>query len=169
MCVCVCVCVRAFVLACVLVRVCFYMTRLIGLNMVLDHFFTNIEFQFLTVLGLFNNFGANFKWYQNIKFLLVERDDIYLCGGALIHQTSLWTKFKHMYNHNCDILSPVGVKIGNISFYIFICICVLRIDLSRLMTKPTKWECAQRRLRSAWASAQSDQSLRCPHEETLGP
>ena len=29
--------------------------------------------------------------------------------------------------------------------------------------------CAQRRLRSAWASAQSDQSLRCPHEETLGP
>ena len=29
--------------------------------------------------------------------------------------------------------------------------------------------CAQRRLRSAWASAQSDQSLRCPHEENLGP
>ena len=30
--------------------------------------------------------------------------------------------------------------------------------------KPTKWLCAQQRLRSAWASAQSDQSLRCPHE-----
>ena len=29
--------------------------------------------------------------------------------------------------------------------------------------------CAQRSLRSAWASAQSDQSLRCPHEESLGP
>ena len=28
---------------------------------------------------------------------------------------------------------------------------------------------AQRRLRPAWASAQSDQSLRCPHEESLGP
>ena len=26
--------------------------------------------------------------------------------------------------------------------------------------------CTQRRLRSAWASAQSDQCLRCPHEET---
>ena len=26
------------------------------------------------------------------------------------------------------------------------------------MTKPTKWVCAQRRLRSAWASTQSDQS-----------
>ena len=41
--------------------------------------------------------------------------------------------------------------------------------LSHLMTKPTKWLCAQRRLRSALASAQSDQSLRCPHEASLGP
>ena len=30
------------------------------------------------------------------------------------------------------------------------------------MTKPTKWVCTQRRLRSAWASAQSDQSLLSP-------
>ena len=37
------------------------------------------------------------------------------------------------------------------------------------MTKPTMWLCAQRRLRSAWASAQSDQSLRCPHEESWVP
>ena len=41
--------------------------------------------------------------------------------------------------------------------------------MSRDMSKPTMWLCAQRRLRSAWASAQSDQSLRCPHEESLGP
>ena len=34
-------------------------------------------------------------------------------------------------------------------------------QMSRDMTKPTKWLCAQRRLRSAWTSAQSDQSLRC--------
>ena len=34
--------------------------------------------------------------------------------------------------------------------------------LNRLMTKPTKWLCAQRRLRPAWASSQSDQeSLLC--------
>ena len=32
---------------------------------------------------------------------------------------------------------------------------------SRLTTKPTKWMCAQRSLRSAWASGQSDLSLRC--------
>ena len=42
-------------------------------------------------------------------------------------------------------------------------------NLSCNMTKPTKWLCTQRRLRSAWASAQSDQSLRCQHEESLGP
>ena len=29
----------------------------------------------------------------------------------------------------------------------------------RIVTKPTKWMCAQRRLRSAWASTESDQSL----------
>ena len=38
----------------------------------------------------------------------------------------------------------------------------------------TSWQnqqngmCAQRRLRSAWASTQSDQSLHCRHEESLG-
>ena len=35
------------------------------------------------------------------------------------------------------------------------------------MTKPTKWVCAQRRLRSAWAFAQSDQSRRCALNEWL--
>ena len=41
--------------------------------------------------------------------------------------------------------------------------------MSHYTTKPTKWLCAHWRLRSAWASAQSDQSLRCLHEESLGP
>ena len=57
--------------------------------------------------------------------------------------------------------------------YMFLYTCILdiwvRVYMSCDMTKPTKWLCAQRRLRSAWASAQSDQSLRCPHEEALGP
>ena len=35
------------------------------------------------------------------------------------------------------------------------------VYMSRDMTKPTMWLYAQRRLCSAWASAQSDQSLRC--------
>ena len=33
--------------------------------------------------------------------------------------------------------------------------------------KTNKMTCVQRRLRSAWASAQSGLSLRCPHEESL--
>ena len=37
----------------------------------------------------------------------------------------------------------------------------IHLHMSRDMTKPTKWLCAQRRLRSAWASTQPDQSLRC--------
>ena len=53
-------------------------------------------------------------------------------------------------------------------FRIELCVTLLSY-VSREMTKPTKWLCAQRRLRSAWASAQSDRSLRCPHEESLGP
>ena len=44
-----------------------------------------------------------------------------------------------------------------------------RGQMSCNMTKLTKWLCAQRRLRSAWASAKSDQSLCCQHEESLGP
>ena len=42
-------------------------------------------------------------------------------------------------------------------------------NLSRDITKQTKCLCAQRRLWSAWASAQSDQSLRCLDKESLGP
>ena len=33
--------------------------------------------------------------------------------------------------------------------------------MSRDMTKQTNWLCAQRRLRSAWASTQSEQSSLC--------
>ena len=42
-------------------------------------------------------------------------------------------------------------------------------NMSREMTKQTKLVRAQRRLRSACTSAKSDQSFRCPNEESLGP
>ena len=57
-------------------------------------------------------------------------------------------------------------EVTRTSLHSFIHIALL---LSRDMSKPTMWLYAQRRLRSAWASAQSDQSLRCALEETLGP
>ena len=43
----------------------------------------------------------------------------------------------------------------------------LKTQMSRDTTKPTKWVCAQRRLRSAWVSAQSDQSLRYALDPSL--
>ena len=43
--------------------------------------------------------------------------------------------------------------------YVALCLKLPLVPyMSCLMTKPTKWLCAQRRLRSVWASAQSDQS-----------
>ena len=55
----------------------------------------------------------------------------------------------------------------SISAYIYWTIFfeIVVLYLSRDMTKPTKWVCAQRRLRSAWASTQSDQLLRCALSE----
>ena len=41
-------------------------------------------------------------------------------------------------------------------------------QMSHDMTKSTKWLCAQRRLRSACASTQSDQSLHCLPRRKLG-
>ena len=43
------------------------------------------------------------------------------------------------------------------------------VHLSRLVTKPPMWLCAQRRLRSAWASTQSDQSLLSAQWLAKGP
>ena len=42
------------------------------------------------------------------------------------------------------------------------------IYLSRDMTKPTKWVCAQRRLWSDWADTQADLSLRWAHSHIVG-
>ena len=72
---------------------------------------------------------------------------------------------------NICVPFPFGVW-GRMWLYRFLIIAYssifLRTQVSRDMTKPTKWLCAQRRLISVWASAQSDQSFRCPHDESLG-
>ena len=56
---------------------------------------------------------------------------------------------------------------------------MLKIPFSHVMAHVTMWGtswqnqqnglCAQRRLGSAWASTQSDQSFHCPHKESLTP
>ena len=73
-----------------------------------------------------------------------------------------WTK--------CCVLAIAGCcAISFIQFLWHLFLFYTEIHLNRHMTKPIKRLCTQRRLRSAWPSAQSDQSLRCLHEETLGP
>ena len=42
-------------------------------------------------------------------------------------------------------------------------------QLSRLMTKPTKWHVRPAKPQISLCIAQSDQSLRCPQEESLHP
>ena len=60
-----------------------------------------------------------------------------------------------------------NLLIGWKKMFFFFKVGLIKYNLSCDMTKLTKWVCAQRRLRLAWAFIQSDQSLRCPHEESL--
>ena len=60
---------------------------------------------------------------------------------------------------------PLGYLLGNTIPTVY----VLHPIFEPPLTKPTKCLCAQKRLRLAWVSIQSDQSLRCPHEESFGP
>ena len=64
-------------------------------------------------------------------------------------------------NMDFNMLSQIVLEMALRDFRAFIFYTTFSTYESRLMTKPTKWLCAKPRLRSAWASAQSDQSLRC--------
>ena len=61
---------------------------------------------------------------------------------------------------------PKRLLVWRVSFKSYCCVThiifllLVSNNVSHDMTKPTKWLCAQRRLRSAWASTQSDQSFR---------
>ena len=59
------------------------------------------------------------------------------------------------------LLMNVFIALKGSHFWFSSVITRLPCRKSRLMRKPAEWVCAQRRLRSAWASTQSDQSLRC--------
>ena len=100
-------------------------------------------------------FYSLLRWYnicsfymQNLKALasLCSRFESYLVGNPD-------DRFSH------DVAHTLYPKFG----------LQVQRHMSRDMTKPTKWVCAQRRLRSAWASAQSDQSLCLRSVGSLGP
>ena len=62
---------------------------------------------------------------------------------------------------------PIDLIIINTAAYQSLLCCLTVIawnrQMSRDMTKPTKWLCVHRRLRSVWASTQSDQSSLCAY------
>ena len=65
-----------------------------------------------------------------------------------------------------DQSAPSGAVWSGSSLPLDLSVSILRIStvddyMSHVTTKPTEWVCAQRRLRSAWASFQSDQSSLC--------
>ena len=94
---------------------------------------------------------TSIQWIQRVRYVLwlLKPDNIFISECSV---------FEPERSEFLDKLRNNPVLLGKVKDH-----------MSRDMTKPTKWLCAQRRLRSAWASAQSDQSLRCPHEESLGP
>ena len=93
---------------------------------------------------------------------------IYGCKGeqwsVLLHLYSVRNLMKTVYQSNNR--TPYNKMICTIKtintttgiFMQFKTTGILQKKMIRDLTKPTKWVCAQRRLRSAWASAQSDQS-----------
>ena len=127
--------------------------------------------------------GGGGGWVFSSRFSSIEKQRFFFLTvrePKYFFQDKAKTIFfsKHNICSKCILLdSYVRVflepNIHGYIVYMFVYTCILdiwvRVYMSRDMTKPTKWLCAQQRLRSAWASAQSDQSLRCPHEESLGP
>ena len=60
-----------------------------------------------------------------------------------------WLQVKWWFLHTCCLL---------VNVWVFVLQTLSKNHLNHLMTKPTVWLCAQWRLKSAWASAHSDQS-----------
>ena len=96
-----------------------------------------------------NNWNGLYWWIAHIQ-----------CGLSIYRKTDwpcdfweLFLLYFLLYQRPCIIPRLTG--------NVWHALAAMRSSLSHDMTKPTKWVCAQRRLRSAWASAQSDQSLRC--------
>ena len=94
-----------------------------------------------------------------LLFHLAKWKNVYFMSSALMKYTFfhfMWWNKSHIHSKHLNILYVIHVPL---------CFTIWA----------TEWEnvpsgmCAQRRLKTSCASAQSDQSLRCPHEEILHP
>ena len=92
-------------------------------------------------------------WPQNFVFAQFLEKELMDFDQILLSMICYWQDI----GQDCDM--PLLVSLLQLWL-------LFGIRVSHLMTKPTKWLCVQRRLRSVWASAQSDHSLLYLHEES---
>ena len=92
---------------------------------------------------------------RTVKNLIRLGGKSVFAGRTIILLVLTWSGSFNAVFGVCDVLSRMCISI-------YLCFTIV---MSRLRTKPTKWLCAQQRLRSAWASAdaQADLSLRWAH------
>ena len=108
-----------------------------------------MSYWYLITSYLFNEIG-NLYILNNISDYLGERNNYLLRSYQ-----------KSGRNKNNDTGMLENIHSGQIKLGIK--------DLSRFVTKPTKWHVRPAKTQISLASTQYDQSLRCPHGESLGP
>ena len=102
------------------------------------------------------------------QFLIINLPFYRMVWNALslfdLDKSHFGSCFKKLLN----VMYCITAKRWNRNYSTGICNCFIQViektshpNLSRDIIKPTKWLCAQWRLRSAWASAKPDQSHRC--------
>ena len=84
----------------------------------------------------------------------------FLMTWLILSKTSIWLRLRSVASNRADWCNwlHIGLLLWSLQRALR---CVLEQYLSHDMTKPTNWVCTQRRIRSVWASAQSDQSSLC--------
>ena len=127
-----------------------------------------------SLCGFAPNFWSLFvQWY--LTGLVVSVPLTVAFSLSTIHYNLLWpmgreTQLTFSHNWAC-----AEILICHCTIVTFRCNHVMRFVISDCQNLAPSWQnqqngmCTQRKLRSAWASAQSDQSLCCLHEESLGP
>ena len=105
--------------------------------------------------------ATSYRWFRNGQEVIPTiTTDVYTINNVQPSSDgSYYCEASNTYGTVTSSASPIALSVQ----------CEFATILNRNRTEPTKRVCSQRRLRSAWASTQSDKSLHCPHEESLGP
>ena len=112
-------------------------------------------------------FLGNFLWAKQ-RISMLPKVMVYIVGKCYAKfccntVVSNWCQNRFL-KFSCYFIKTNMPNLGAVllwSIWSFAIFLYFSIYMHRLITKPTKRLRAQRRLRSAWASTQSDRSLRC--------